>query len=188
MIIQEQADQWDSSLLAELERWQRRILARPGTKKNKTRRVVQLVSPAGKVFTSSSSLFSFLQQNKQSGGSLSEDTVREEVSQLFRLREEERHGRVRAKIPRAKISSTPTSSRRREEGTACDTNEAQDFSQLLPSQPLSPGELSQVERIITLEEDLVQLSQDLQDLDDIDFPRLEDEQMICDVPLTFRRD
>ena len=144
-------------------------------------------------------LFSFLQQNKRSGGSLSEDTVREEVRTLFRLREEERHGRLgsraRAKHARARISSSPattinTTSRRREEevGRRCDDNEAQDFSQLLPSQPLSPGELSQVERIITLEEGLVQLSQDLQDLDDIDFPRLEEEQIICDVPLTFRRD
>ena len=93
MIIQEQSDHWDSSLLTELDRWERRILVRPGTKKNKTRRVVQLVSPAGKVFTSSSSLFSFLQQNKQSGGSLSEDSVRGEVRLLFRLREKERDRR-----------------------------------------------------------------------------------------------
>ena len=67
-----------------------------------------------------------------------------------------------------------------------------DFSQLLPSQPLSPAELSQVERITTnfLEEEelLGHLSRDLEQLDDIDFPRLEEEQIICDVPLTFRQD
>ena len=224
MIIQEQSDHWDSSLLRELEMWERRILARPGTKKNKNRRVVQLVSPAGKVFTSSSGLFSFLQKNNQSGGSLSEDSVREEVRQLFRLREEERDKRpgrrpgrrpgIRAK---EKISSTQatftttttssttsttststttstfcttsiTTSSTSRRVTASDYNVAPDFSQLLPSEPLSPGELSQVERIISLEEDLVQISQDLVDLDDIDFPRLEEEQMICDVPLIFRRD
>ena len=66
-----------------------------------------------------------------------------------------------------------------------------DFTQLLPSQPLSPAELSQVERITTncLEEELLgNLSRDLEQLDDIDFPRLEEEQIICDVPLTFRRE
>ena len=184
MIIQEQPEH---SLLAGLARWERRLVSRPSTEKNKTRRLVQLVSPAGKVFTSSSSLLSFLQQNRgQIGGSLSEDWVREEIRQLFRLREEERHRRRRggAKLAKAKVSPTTWSE------LNCDNKEAPDYRQLLPSQPLSPGELSHVERIITLEEEEEEfmVNQDLEDLDDIDFPRLEEEKIICDVPLTFRRD
>ena len=71
----------------------------------------------------------------------------------------------------------------------CDNKESPDFSQLLPSEPLSPAELGQVERITSLEDDLMfTLSENLDDLDDIDLPRLEEEQIICDVPLTFRRE
>ena len=113
--------------------------------------------------------------------SLSEGrALREGLRELFRLREGERDKRhVRGKI--------------RRRATLCDNTEGPsvDFSQLLPSQPLSPAELSQVERITTncLEEELLgNLSRDLEQLDDIDFPRLEEEQIICDVPLTFRRD
>ena len=53
MIVQQQGEDWES-LMAELFTWQRKVVAKLG------RRVVHLISPSGKTFTTSSSLLSFL--------------------------------------------------------------------------------------------------------------------------------
>ena len=65
---------------------------------------------------------------------------------------------------------------------------AADFSRLLPTEPLSLAELSEVDMITNTKEveENVEYSS-LQDLDDIDFPRLE-EMLVCNVPLTFRKE
>ena len=168
MIVQEQS--WES-VREELTSWERRVVARPrgGLR-------VQLVSPSGWTFTTTHGLTSFLQNTRHL-----DPAQAHQVKTLFRLRKEEKS----KKEPVAKRLSRRVSKKTNGEKS---NYSAADFSRLLPTEPLSLAELSEVDMITNTKEveENVEYSS-LQDLDDIDFPRLE-EMLVCNVPLTFRKE
>ena len=171
MIVQEESEE---TVMAELTTWQRRTCGGR----------VQLVSPAGEIFTSSSSLISFLHRTRP----LDTSQSWEQVKSLFRLREKERSRRSSKRKTVRKSKEKILSGSKKNTISIDNQIAGTDFRQLLPSQPLSRFELRKVDIITSTTEYTIEVSDNLEDLDDIDFPRLEEERMICDVPLTFRKE